>query len=44
MSIEPVFGALFEGERVPENGRITLGTEPGFGMSLADRSVLVRIE
>jgi L-rhamnonate dehydratase len=44
ISIEPVFGTLFEGEPVPENGRITLGTEPGFGMSLADRSVLVRIE
>ena len=39
-SIQPVFGTLFEGEQVPQNGRLTLNDAPGFGMVLADRSVL----
>lgn len=40
-SIMPVFGELFVGEAVPVNGRITPSAAPGFGMTLADRSVLV---
>jgi L-rhamnonate dehydratase len=40
-SVEPVFGALFEGEPLPRNGRIRLGTSPGFGMTLAGREGLV---
>ncbi len=43
-SVEPVFGKLFRGEPVPENGRIRLGSAPGFGMELADRSMLVPVE
>lgn len=30
--VEPVFGALFEGEQLPEDGRIRLSDEPGFGL------------
>lgn len=40
-SIRPIFGTLFEGEAVPEGGRLQMGTAPGFGMELADRSMLV---
>ena len=40
-SVQPVFGALFEGEPLPENGRIRLGTAPGFGMALSGRAGLV---
>lgn len=39
-SILPVFGNLFEGEEIPELGRLRLSSSPGFGMSVADRSVL----
>jgi L-rhamnonate dehydratase len=39
-SISPVFGQLFEGEQMPQNGRLRLGDAPGFGMTLADRAVL----
>jgi L-rhamnonate dehydratase len=39
-SILPVFGTLFDGEDVPQNGRLRLSDAPGFGMVLADRSVL----
>ena len=39
-SIRPIFGALFEGEAVPDGGRLQMGTAPGFGMELADRSML----
>lgn len=39
-SILPVFGDLFEGEPVPYRGRARLTAAPGFGMVLADRSVL----
>lgn len=40
-SVQPVFGALFEGEPLPENGRIRLGTAPGFGMALSGQAGLV---
>jgi L-rhamnonate dehydratase len=33
-TIEPVFGALFEGEELPENGRVRPSDRPGFGMTL----------
>ena len=39
-SISPVFGALFDGEPVPEDGRLTLSDAPGFGMTLASRAGL----
>ncbi len=42
-SIQPVFGDLFDGEDVPQNGRLTLSTEPGFGMQLNDRSKLTAL-
>jgi L-alanine-DL-glutamate epimerase-like enolase superfamily enzyme len=37
--IEPVFGALFEHETLPENGRIRLSDEPGFGLRLRKGAV-----
>ena len=40
-SIAPVFGSLFVGEALPEQGRLRLGTAAGFGMELADRAMLV---
>lgn len=43
-SIQPVFGALFNDEPLPANGRIRLGQAPGFGMELADRAMLVPME
>ena len=39
-TIMPVFGDLFEGEEMPENGRLKLSDAPGFGMTLADRASL----
>ncbi|MCX7304136.1 MAG: L-rhamnonate dehydratase [Hyphomicrobiales bacterium] len=39
-TIMPVFGSLFEGEQMPQNGKLKLSDAPGFGMTLADRSVL----
>lgn len=33
-TIEPVFGTLFEGEILPEQGRIHPGDAPGFGLTL----------
>ncbi len=42
-SIQPVFGDLFVGEPLPENGRIRLGDAPGFGMDLRDRAMLVQV-
>jgi L-rhamnonate dehydratase len=39
-SIQPIFGALFVGEELPNNGRLRLGDAPGFGMEIADRSLL----
>lgn len=43
-SILPVFGALFTGEQVPQNGKIRLTDAPGFGMDLADHSMLMKVE
>ncbi len=42
-TIHPVFGDLFEGEQVPENGRLRLSPAPGFGMALANRGSLVAV-
>lgn len=42
-SIEPVFGDLFVGEPLPQDGRIRLGDAPGFGMELRDRALLVQV-
>jgi len=39
-SVLPVFGDLFEGEDIPQNGSLTLCAEPGFGMQVVDRSKL----
>ncbi len=39
-TIQPVFGDLFEGEQMPQNGKLKLSEAPGFGMVLRDRSVL----
>jgi L-rhamnonate dehydratase len=35
-SIEPVFGALFQGEDLPQDGKVTLADRPGFGLTLRD--------
>jgi len=43
-SIQPVFGALFDGEVMPKDGKLILGTAPGFGMTLADPSRLIDID
>lgn len=43
-SIQPVFGNLFVGEQLPDNGRLALGDKPGFGMEFADRAMLVPLE
>jgi L-rhamnonate dehydratase len=40
-SIQPVFGDLFADEPVPVEGKLRLSDAPGFGMTLADRSMLV---
>ena len=42
-TIQPVFGELFVGEQLPVNGKLTLSDAPGFGMELADRSMLVEV-
>ncbi|MCP4384764.1 MAG: L-rhamnonate dehydratase [Hyphomicrobiales bacterium] len=39
-SIMPVFGEIFIGEPMPQEGRLTLDDRPGFGMELADRDML----
>jgi L-rhamnonate dehydratase len=39
-SIQPIFGGLFFGEQLPENGMLKLSDRPGFGMEIADRSLL----
>ncbi len=39
-AIAPIFGALFEGEDVPVNGRLKMTDAPGFGMQLANRDML----
>lgn len=42
-SILPVFGTLMEGEPVPVNGRLEVPDAPGFGMELAQRSMLRQV-
>lgn len=42
-SIRPVFGDLFTGEPMPQDGRLTLPDAPGFGMELRDRAMLVPV-
>ncbi|WP_306120152.1 MULTISPECIES: L-rhamnonate dehydratase [unclassified Roseitalea] len=32
--LEPVFGTLFENEAIPQDGRLVLSDEPGFGLEL----------
>lgn len=44
LSIAPVFGELFEGEQMPQNGKLRLNASPGFGMVLADRASLREVE
>lgn len=39
-SIHPVFGGLFTGEALPQDGRLAIPDAPGFGMEIADRSRL----
>jgi L-rhamnonate dehydratase len=39
-TIRPVFGDLFTGEDVPTGGKLKVSKAPGFGMELADRSLL----
>jgi L-rhamnonate dehydratase len=43
-SIRPVFGDLFRGEALPEEGRLRVSDAPGFGMTIADRSMLQLFE
>ena len=43
-SIQPVFGALFEGEQLPQSGKLRLSDAPGFGMQLADRAMLIAVD
>jgi L-rhamnonate dehydratase len=38
-TIEPVFGGLFEHEDLPQNGRIRISDEPGFGLKLRKGAV-----
>ncbi|WP_374626563.1 L-rhamnonate dehydratase [Devosia sp.] len=42
-TIQPVFGHLFVGEDLPQNGRLKVSDRPGFGMELADRNMLVPV-
>ncbi len=41
LSIQPVFGSMFSGETIPINGSLIVSEAPGFGMEIANRSVLV---
>jgi L-rhamnonate dehydratase len=43
-SIMPIFGKLFTGEALPQNGKLKLGDAPGFGMEIADRTLLTPFE
>jgi L-rhamnonate dehydratase len=43
-TIQPVFGDLFVGEALPENGKLKMSDRPGFGMELRDRSMLLAVE
>lgn len=40
-SILPVFGDLFIGEELPVNGKLKVSHAPGFGMHLANKSLLI---
>lgn len=42
-SIQPIFGKLFTGEDLPANGRLKVSDAPGFGMDIADRTLLAPI-
>lgn len=42
-SVLPVFGQLFDGEVLPEGGRIKVPEGPGFGMEIKDRSTLKEV-
>ena len=39
-TIRPIFGGLFKGEDLPQNGRLKVSGAPGFGMEIADRTLL----
>ncbi len=41
-SIEPVFGALFDGEDLPQDGKLAISDRPGFGLTLRDGLKLTR--
>jgi L-rhamnonate dehydratase len=43
-SIKPVFGNLFTGEPLPKNGKLKLGSSPGFGMEIHDKSSLLELQ
>jgi len=43
-SIMPVFGQLFDGEPMPQNGKLRLSDAPGFGMTLAGHDSLILVE
>ena len=43
-TIQPVFGALFNGEPLPQAGKLRLGDAPGFGMELAGHAMLQAVE
>ncbi|WP_421726216.1 L-rhamnonate dehydratase [Bauldia sp.] len=40
--IGPIFGDLFEGETLPENGRVRLADRPGFGLTVREGVALER--
>ena len=42
-AILPVFGDLFIGETLPQNGKLKINDAPGFGMELADKNLLVPV-
>ncbi len=42
-SIKPVFGDLFVGEPLPHNGKLKLGSSPGFGMEIRDKAGLLEL-
>ena len=42
-TILPVFGDLFDGEDVPEKGKLKISQKPGFGMTVRNRSALQKL-
>lgn len=40
----PVLGRLFRDEPAPENGKLTVGNAPGFGVEIADRAMPTNFE